>query len=298
MNRTKTWIAAARLRTLPLSVSGIIVGTAIAHSKGFFDITIFILALLTTIGFQVLSNFSNDYGDGVKGTDNLDRVGPARAIQSGLISPQLMKKGIVLTTVITLLFAILLIYKSFGIKHLNYTLIFFFLGIGAIVAAIKYTVGKSAYGYHGFGDLFVFIFFGLVSVLGSLFLYTKSLDFLAVLPAITVGFLSVAVLNLNNLRDMENDAKAGKRTLIVKLGRSMGVKYHFMLIIIAILSSIAYSYLTGAEKTIHFLYVLAFIPLIIHLIKVSKTKDLKALDPELKKIALSTFLFAILFSFS
>ena len=298
MTKLNAWLSAARLRTLPLSVSGIIVGGALAASNNGFNLHIFILALLTTIGFQVLSNFANDYGDGVKGTDNEDRIGPERALQSGLISPSEMKKAIIITTGITLVIAITLIYISFGTASLNYFLIFLLLGIASIVAAIKYTVGKNAYGYSGYGDIFVFVFFGLVGVLGSYFLFIQNLNFNLVLPAITIGLLSVTVLNLNNMRDIESDAKAGKRTLVVKIGASSAKIYHFVIIVIAILSSIGYSILNKTTSPINFLYTIAFIPLIFHLIKVSKTKDSKDFDPELKKIALTTFVFAILFSFS
>jgi len=178
----KHWIEAARLRTLPLSVSGILVGSLYALNNPtndvltptqVFDWRIFVLSILTTIGFQVLSNFANDYGDGVKGTDNDDRVGPQRALQSGVISPEAMKRAMYITTLLTLICAILLIYVAFSDKHLLYSIFFLILGILAIASAIRYTVGNSAYGYKGFGDVFVFDFFGLVSTLGVIFLYSK-----------------------------------------------------------------------------------------------------------------------------
>ena len=168
------WINAARLRTLPLSVSGIIVAGFLAMASDCFDPTIFFLALLTTIGFQILSNFANDYGDGLKGTDNDQRIGPKRMIQTGAISPAEMKKAMWMTIVITLLIATTLIYFSFKDSNLTYALLFFGLGLASIVAAIKYTVGKNAYGYAGFGDVFVFLFFGLLSVCGAYFLFSKS----------------------------------------------------------------------------------------------------------------------------
>src|SRR5690606_17008249 len=169
----QSWVSAARLRTLPLSVSGIIAGTGLAVKNGNFNILILFLAIGTTLGLQILSNFANDYGDGVKGTDNEDRIGPARAIQSGLLNRQEMKTGILFTAGFTLLLAILLIYISFGNKNFMHAIFFFFLGISAIAAAIKYTVGSNAYGYRGLGDVFVFIFFGLVAVYGSYFLYSQ-----------------------------------------------------------------------------------------------------------------------------
>ncbi|WP_378174382.1 1,4-dihydroxy-2-naphthoate octaprenyltransferase [Aquimarina sp. SS2-1] len=312
MTKFKAWISAARLRTLPLSVSGIIVGSVLGQAdmlatsndptvlydcvpKMFFETRIFLLAILTTLGLQILSNFANDYGDGVKGTDNEDRVGPERALQSGAISKKEMFKGIVITAIITLILAVLLIYISFGRAYFFYSVFFFILGIIAIAAAIKYTVGDSAYGYRGLGDLFVFIFFGVVSVVGCYFLFTKNLNWLVFLPATTVGFLSVAVLNLNNMRDHDSDKKADKNTLVVKLGIAKAKKYHYFLIIGAILIMIIFLFFTY-QNHVNLLFLVAFIPLVIHIIKVRKTKDTKDLDPELKKVALSTFLLAILFS--
>ena len=216
----KTLISAARLRTLPLSVAGIITGSAIARREDVegFRNDIFVLALLTTILFQILSNFANDYGDGVKGTDNDQRLGPKRALQSGAITRSELKRVVIITAALSFLSAIALIYAAFGLENLGYVLFFLILGALCIVAAIKYTVGKSAYGYRGLGDVFVFVFFGLVSVVGSYFLYRQALPAYIFLPATAIGLLSVAVLNLNNMRDYENDKQSGKHTLVVKMG--------------------------------------------------------------------------------
>ncbi len=289
-----TYIQAARLRTLPLSVSGIIIGSSLAYNYGKFDWGIFVLAILTTIGFQVLSNFANDYGDGVKGTDNEDRIGPKRALQSGAINKLQLKKTIYMTTLITLIVALALIFVSFGRNHLIYTLLFFFLGLASITAAIKYTIGKKAYGYSGFGDIFVLLFFGFLSVLGSYFLYVKEIDWTIIAPALSVGLLSVGVLHLNNMRDRESDIKAGKRTMAVKLGVENSKKYFYYLIgfsFIFALFYVNYHY----KSPWQFIFIIAFIPLIKQLVRVLKNKDQKALDPELKILALSTFLFSILF---
>ena len=172
----KDYLKAARLRTLPLSVAGIIVGSFLAASQNLFDWKICFLAFLTTLGFQIISNFANDYGDGMKGTDT-NRIGEKRMVASGIITPQQMKKALFITTFITFVLALLLIYVSFGKQNLVFSFLFFVLGIIAIIAAIKYTVGKLAYGYSGFGDVFVFLFFGLLSVVGSSFLFTKQLHF-------------------------------------------------------------------------------------------------------------------------
>ena len=297
MGNTKAWVQAARLRTLPLSFSGIIVGTGLAVMEGQFDGTIFILALLTTVGFQVTSNFANDYGDGVKGTDNEDRIGPARAIQSGSITRRSLKKGIIISIVISMLIAIALIYLAFGLENFFYILIFFVLGLLSVWAAIKYTVGSNAYGYRGMGDLFVFLFFGLLGVLSSKFLYTKSLGWNDVLPAVAIGFLCVAVLNLNNLRDAVSDKKHGKITMVVKMGFDNGKRYHFFLILMALYCFALFIWIEDLNWKTSF-FMLAFVPLLIHLRKVGLTQNPGDLDTELKKVALSTFLLAILFLIS
>lgn len=294
MVKLGSWVSAARLRTLPLSVSGIIVGTTIAAQQGYFNIVVFSLALGTTLGLQILSNFANDYGDGVKGTDNEDRVGPARALQSGLISRREMKQGIVLTAAATLILALLLIYTAFGGENFLYAIIFFFLGLGAIAAAIKYTVGNNAYGYRGMGDIFVFLFFGLVAVFGSYFLYAMQFDWKVFLPAAAIGFLSAGVLNLNNMRDRASDKKAGKNTLVVLLGEVKAKNYHYFLIIGAVFFMVIYSVLTAAEWN-DVIYVLAFIPLFLHLKRVVQNENPMLLDPELKVLALTTFLLSVLF---
>ncbi|MER3373708.1 MAG: 1,4-dihydroxy-2-naphthoate octaprenyltransferase [Allomuricauda sp.] len=294
MANVKAWIQAARLRTLPLSLSGIIVGTALAQKKGFFELGIFVLALLTTIGFQVTSNFANDYGDGVKGTDNEDRIGPARALQSGLLSRPVLKKGIIVSIIVTMVLAMALIYRAFGTEDLIYVLLFFFLGTLSIWAALKYTIGSNAYGYIGLGDVFVFLFFGLLGVLGSMFLYTKALDWVSVLPAVAIGLLCVGVLNLNNLRDVVSDKKHGKNTLVVKMGFANGKRYHFMLIFIAFLCFLGYIWMESINLWNSY-FMVAFVPILIHLATVFKTDEPGELDGELKKLALSTFALAILF---
>ena len=297
MGNTKAWIQAARLRTLPLSVSGIIVGTALARYQGQFNWPIFILALLTTVGFQVTSNFANDYGDGVKGTDNEDRIGPARALQSGSISRKALKQGILVSVIISMFLALALVYLAFGLDNLPYILVFMVLGVLSIWAAIKYTVGSNAYGYRGMGDLFVFLFFGLLGVLGSMFLYTKSLDWNALFPAVAIGLLCVAVLNLNNLRDIASDKKHGKITMVVKMGFEKGKRYHFFLILMALICFSLFIFMKGFGWKQSF-FMLAFLPLLIHLKKVNQTTNPGNLDTELKKVALSTFLLSLLFLIS
>jgi 1,4-dihydroxy-2-naphthoate octaprenyltransferase len=293
----KHWIQAARLRTLPLSVSGIIVGSFYAMSQSMFNWKIVIFALSTTLGLQILSNFANDYGDGIKGTDNEDRVGPKRAIQSGVITPAAMKRALVITSILTLISAILLIYVAFKDHNLGFSLFYLGLGILAIASAIRYTVGNSAYGYRGYGDIFVFVFFGLVSTLGIYFMFAKEMDWLLLLPATAIGFLSVAVLNLNNMRDEASDRKSNKNTLVVKMGAANAKVYHYFLVISAMILVLEFSYFKDFNID-QYIYVLAYIPIIKHLVTVYKNKNPKELDPELKKVALSTFALSVLLSLS
>ena len=287
----KNWIQAARLRTLPLSISGIIVGSAYAYYQGFSDWRIVVLALLTTLGLQILSNYANDYGDGIKGTD-VNRIGEKRLVAAGVVSASQMKKAVIITASITFILAVTLIYIAFGKENFALSLIFILLGIGSIGSAIKYTVGSNAYGYSGFGDLFVFIFFGLVSVIGSNFLFTHFIDWILFFPAIAIGLLSVAVLNLNNMRDIENDRIAGKNTLVVKMGLEKAKKYHYTLISIALVLFIFFSGMIAIKM---YIYLPIILVLAMHLKTVKKSKKYEDFDPELKKVALSTFALSLLF---
>ncbi|WP_293874198.1 1,4-dihydroxy-2-naphthoate octaprenyltransferase [Flavobacterium sp.] len=293
----KHWIEAARIRTLPLSVSGIIVGSFYAMSQAMFNWNIVIFALLTTLGLQILSNFANDYGDGIKGTDNEDRVGPKRSLQKGTITPFAMKNAMILMSVITLFFAVLLIYYAFKESYLLYSFIFLFLGFLAIASAIRYTVGQGAYGYRGYGDVFVFIFFGLVSTFGVYFMFTKQIDWLLLLPATAIGFLSVGVLNLNNMRDEDSDRKAGKNTVVVQKGSEWAKNYHYFLVISAMVLVVVFAILNQFHFD-QYLFLAAYFPMSSHLLTVFKNKNPKLLDPELKKLALSTFFLSVLLALS
>ena len=293
MKNISIWLSAIRLRTLPLSISGIIVAGCLAEYNGVFDWLIFSLAILTTLSFQILSNLANDYGDGVKGTDNEDRIGPERAIQSGVISPNQMFSAIRINIIICIILTVSLIYSSFGVKHLLYALLFFVLGAISVVSAMRYTMGNKAYGYKGLGDVFVFVFFGLVSVIGCYVLFAKEIDHVVFLPAISIGLLSAGVLNLNNMRDIESDEKSNKITLAVKLGKKKSKNYHYALVLGAILLSFLYGilYYTSPYNIVFFV---AYIPLVFHMNRVRNTKSPKDFDPELKKLALSTVLLSLL----
>ena len=291
-SKFKLWFSAARLRTLPLSVSGIFVGSFASFTDNNFNSSIFFLAIATTISYQVLSNFANDYGDGVKGTD-INRVGPKRTVQSGLITSKEMKKTIIAASIISFLLTISLVFTSFKNSPF-YLLLFLILGLLAIIAAIKYTVGNNPYGYIGFGDLFVFIFFGLISVLGSNFLFTSKLNLSLLYPALTIGLLSVGVLNLNNMRDIQNDKLVGKKTMSARMGLDNSKFYHFLLISISIILMV--SFLIKQKSCSLILTLLTFVNiiwLIYDLYRVCKIKDPKEFDFFLKPLVLATVFYSI-----
>lgn len=294
MRKSAAWIHAFRLRTLPLAFSSIITGSFLAAAAGQFSVVILALALLTTLFLQVLSNLANDYGDSVKGTDNDERIGPQRAVQSGIITLVEMKTAVIITAGLSLITGLLLLY--FGTQGLGTSgfLIFFGLGILAIAAAILYTVGKKAYGYLGLGDVFVFLFFGICGVCGTFFLHTHTWSWAVLLPAASVGFLSMAVLNLNNMRDRLSDTNAKKFTLAVRLGDYGSRVYHIFLLVGAVTCAVIFTLLNGGEFW-QFIYLIIAAPLITNLRKVVSFTDPSELDPELKKIALTTFLFSITF---
>ena len=282
------WIKAARLRTLPLAFSCILMGASLAKICSFeFSIVKLILALLTTLFLQILSNFANDYGDGIKGSDQFRETND-RMVQSGKISKEEMKKGIILISVLGFFSGLLLIFFSFPLEDTYKILLFLVLGVLSIVAAIKYTVGRSAYGYHGLGDLFVFIFFGIVGVFGSFFLFTQEINLLTVPGSLYIGSLSCAVLNLNNMRDIESDIKSKKQTFAVLLGKKKSKIYHYILIITAFISLIFL--LINAGDIIYFLSVLPFLICLMNMLNVYKNKNAQDLDGELKKVALSCFI--------
>tara|TARA_S200000501_G_scaffold176416_1_gene166074 strand:- start:4297 stop:5205 length:909 start_codon:yes stop_codon:yes gene_type:complete len=289
------WIKAARLRTIPLSVSGILIGSFATYPKDLFNIFIFLLAICTTISYQVLSNFANDFGDGIRGTDK-NRIGPERILQSGLISQMQMKLGIKIAAFISFVFTVTLIVVSFKNEFLN-ILTFLFLGILAIFSAIKYTMGKNAYGYFGFGDFFVFIFFGIVSVLGSNYLFNSELSLDLLLPSLTIGCLSVGVLNLNNMRDLENDKKSKKNTIAVKLGPDKARIYHYFLICISMINVLIFHFKTETSSYFHHFFVIAIIIILIyHIFQVYTVSELKGFDKLLKPLVLTTFFYSIITS--
>ena len=297
------WIQAARLRTLPLSISGIIIGSFTARwrllSEGSkWDWQIFALAMLVTILYQILSNFANDYGDGIKGTDRLrTKNAEIRMVASGKISAQKMKSAVIITAGLSLLATITLLYKAFIPSHLPKFFIFLGLGVLCILAAIGYTVGKNSYCYMGLGDVMVFIFFGIVSVGGSYFLFTKTWSWDILLPASAVGMLSTAVLNLNNMRDMESDHLSGKKTFALRIGFRNAMIYQIVLMqlpLIFILIFLMMNDLHIKKGYYPFIVMIMFFPMTALRRKIMQTKDPKELDPFLKQTAIITLATAIL----
>lgn len=290
--QTKAWINAFRPRTLPLALSCIAMGAFLAASVNAFRWDIFVLCAVTTVFLQILSNLANDYGDSVHGADHDGRVGPSRAVQSGSITRESMKKALIIFIVLCLVSGVSLISISLE-GNMSAILVFFGLGILSIIAAIAYTVGRKPYGYVGLGDFSVLIFFGIIGVLGSLYLFTQSVRWDHLLPAMSCGFFSMGVLNINNIRDIESDRMAGKFSLPVRIGRDNAITYHWVLLAGGLLTALAFS-IINYNAAIQLVYLIT-VPLFLkNGISVSK-KNAAELDPYLKQLAISTLLFVVLF---
>ena len=293
-NTFSVWLLAARLRTLPLACSSILLGSGLAASRGAFDGAIMGLSLLTAILLQILSNLANDYGDAVSGADNGERIGPQRAVVSGLITRHQMCIAMGLTALAAVVSGLSLLVCAFG-EQWQQILTFILLGGAAIVAAIPYTAAKTRYGYRGFGDISVFLFFGLLGVLGSYYLFTHTLQWDLLLPATACGLLATAVLNINNVRDIESDAASGKITLAVRLGRNRAIAYHWGLLGGALLATIAFL-LTQPASVWPWIFLPAIKPLTDAARTLRESFDGEVLTGALKKTAISAFLFSLLLS--
>ena len=290
----KPWISAFRLKTLPLALSNTILGSCLAAADENFRWPVFGLAALTTILLQIMSNMANDYGDFVNGKDTAERIGPKRMVQSGEIMPKTMLRGIIVIGILCSISGVSLILIGTAGINITNILIFGVLGIAAIVAAIKYTVGKNPYGYRGLGDIFVFIFFGLIGVIGTYFLHTQLFRWDLLLPASAIGFLSTGVLNMNNMRDYEADKNAGKKTIIVAMGPKNGALYHLFLVGGAAMLAIIYT-LINYESPWQWLFLLSFPILFLNLKKVFTYKNALELYPELPRLSMASLMFAITF---
>ncbi|WP_291125722.1 1,4-dihydroxy-2-naphthoate polyprenyltransferase [Flavobacterium sp. UBA6031] len=290
----KNWISAFRLKTLPLALSNTIIGSCLAAADDKFRWSVFGLAALTTILLQIMSNMANDYGDFVNGKDTAERIGPKRMVQSGEITAKTMLRGIIVIGILCVVSGVSLILIGTEGMDITNLLIFVILGLAAIAAAIKYTVGKNPYGYRGLGDIFVFIFFGLVGVIGTYFLHTQSFRWDLLLPASAIGFLSTGVLNMNNMRDYDADKNAGKTTIVVTMGVKKAAYYHLFLVAGAALLTVIYTFL-NYHSLWQWLFVLSFPLLFLNLKKVFTYKSALELYPELPRLSMASLLFALTF---
>ncbi len=290
--KLRVWISAFRLRTLPLALSCSVMGSFLAYANHNFHWEILVLAVLTTLFLQILSNLANDYGDTVHGVDNENRLGPKRVTQSGKVTAGEMRIAIGIFSFLSLVSGSWLIFT--GLQDAKQIILFFILGVAAILAAIKYTIGKNPYGYAGLGDLFVFIFFGLVGVTGTYYLHTHEFSLWTLLPATSIGLLSSGVLNLNNMRDIENDAKSGKQTLVVRLGSQKAKTYHTTLLVLAMILSVVYI-IRFNHSPWQWIFLITF-PLFLRNIRVViMNHKPHELNNELKRLSLSTFVFTFVF---
>lgn len=228
ISRSQAWLESLRPKTLPLAFSAIIVGIALAWWQGHFDPLVALLALITAGLLQILSNLANDYGDAVKGSDKPDRLGPLRGMQKGAITQAQMKRALIITVALICVSGLALLIASW--QSMQDFLGFLVLGLLSIVAAITYTVGTKPYGYIGLGDISVLIFFGWLSVIGSWYLQSHTVEAIMFLPATACGLLATAVLNVNNMRDIDSDRENGKNTLAVRLGPVNARRYHACLL--------------------------------------------------------------------
>ncbi len=290
----QVWLAAFRLRTLPLALSCVLMGALLAAEVGMFRWSIFVLCSLTTVCLQILSNLANDYGDTIHGADSEMREGPVRMVQAGKISRMQIKIALFAFVLLSLFFGILLLVQS----QLPFRIVFLFFcfGLLAVGAAVWYTMGAHPYGYAGFGDLSVFVFFGWLGVMGTYYLMTKRMDWLIVLPASSCSFFAVAVLNLNNIRDIKSDQLVGKYSIPVRIGRKLAVVYHRLLLFAGLFCAVLYVVLSY-QSPIQFLFLLVTPLLWKNIVAVQKHSTAMELDPYLKQLALMSLFFTLSFGF-
>ncbi len=294
-SKSKIWIAAMRPRTLPLAIASIIMGSALAAAWQPFSWPVALLCVLTAILLQILSNLANDYGDSQHGADHAQREGPARAVQSGAISEKTMLAAMAITALLAAISGLALLWFAFGSDARGLFLLFVLIGALAIIAAVAYTAGLRPYGYAGLGDFSVLIFFGWIGVMGTYFLHTHRFDWAIMLPATCSGLLAVAVLNVNNIRDIESDRLASKQTIPVRIGPKKARAYHWVLLVTAVLAATLYVLLAYSSPW-QFLYLLAVPLLIKNGLAVQRTLSSRDLNSSLKQLSLVTLLFVFLFS--
>ncbi len=290
-SKKEAWLHAVRLRTLPLALASIFAGSFLAKWQHAFRWEVLVLASLTTVFLQILSNLSNDYGDSIHGADSSVRKGPIRAVQSGLISLPEMKRAMFIFGGLSLGTGLLLIYIA--LPSLSYFFGFLALGLLAIWAAIRYTSGTNPYGYAGLGDISVFLFFGLVGVSGTYFLHSLQAEPMVLLIAVGLGCFSTAVLNINNIRDIDSDQLAGKRSIPVRIGRSKAIAYHWILITMPYLGLVVFVWF---NQTFGSLGTCLVLPWMVYIGKgLQKASTAAETDPYLKQMAISTLVWTLLF---
>ena len=297
MNR---WIEAARPRTLPLAISSILLGNFLAYAAGKFSFLTASLAILTTLFLQILSNFANDLGDSKNGVDNKNRKVALRTVQTGKISASEMKNAVIIAASLSFISGISLLYFALQYAKPQTIITFVVLGLLAILAAIAYTVGKRPYGYMGLGDLSVFLFFGWVGTFGTYYLQTEILNYYILIPASGCGFLSVAVLNLNNLRDIENDRKTGKNSIPVRIGKTFGFYYQKIIMLLGVCTFIIYLMYQGKpiQLSQNIIIMAGWYPLVQIIKQLNSKMTPSQIDPYLKKTALSTLFLIVIFGVS
>lgn len=294
--RLKQWVHAFRLRTLFLAIATVIMASGMAWRAGAFNLTTFILAFLLALTIQILANMANDLGDYQKGTDTTGfREGPRRAVQSGMISQSEMKGAILLFIIICILLGLALVLNMAKQTDWPSAVILILVGGCSILAALFYTLGGNAYGYRGWGDLFAFLFFGPVPVIGTWFLHTHTLGVQPLLPAISLGLISTMILNVNNMRDIENDRASGKITIAVKLGLKQAKIYHMLMTLTSFICFALYNILYEPAPWYRYAYLIVFL-LPFGILYQIRNRSGHQLDPYLKLTSLSGFLLAVAFA--
>lgn len=283
----KIWIEAFRLRTLPLALAGVGMGNLLALVKGHFRPQIFFLTVLTALALQILSNLSNDYGDSVHGADHSGRTGPKRAVQSGAISRKSMKLGMAIFGTIAFILGVILLWVSFENNPAK-AFPLFLVGLLSLAAAYFYTNGSRPYGYMALGDVSVFLFFGMVAVFGGHYLHNQVISPYPLLPSLALGLWSTAVLNANNMRDMESDQAAGKFTIPLWLGLRKAKIYHSILVIVGGVCLFVFS--LNQREPLLLSFGIGFFIMLKALVGVWKSKTVESLDTFLKPQAIGTFL--------
>ncbi|HBA12937.1 MAG: 1,4-dihydroxy-2-naphthoate octaprenyltransferase [Bacteroidaceae bacterium] len=287
----KAVVRSMRLRTLPLSTAGVVLGIMLACADYTVPWYTIVLIILTTISLQILSNMSNELGDWLSGVDSDKREGPVYSLGEGGLTTDQMRSCIRIMMLVCCILGLGMIRASFGTVFRIESQILIILGGFAIWAAMNYTLGNRPYGYKGLGDLFVFIFFGLVSVMGSYFVASHSFNWSILMPGTAIGFFSVGVLNVNNIRDMESDADS-RVTIPLKLGERRAKIYHTLLIVLGWSLMLIFTFF-NSTGLLPYLYVITLPLYIIHLTGVWKFSG-KELDPMLPLLVMSTFLLALL----